>query len=215
MRFIHNTLRVSLPAGVFVSALFWSGLAQAQPAAYESQVYSNFTENIDYSISFPTAGTHDYVPRVSFLGIKADTYHGLNEKFKIGLSLSWIYFSDEADGTFQVNQATVTGKRFTAVDAFPILFMGRFTPNENNRVMPYVEAGLGPMYGMRRGNIGVIGLDSSGWQFALAGEAGVAVFKNPGSYGVKLGARYVGGFGSDAIPAISYLSINIGLIAPF
>ncbi len=71
------------------------------------------------------------------------------------------------------------------------------------------------MYGMYRGNIGVLGLDKSGWQFALAAEGGVAFFRKEGPGGLKLAARYVGGFGNDAISSISFLSFSIGLMNAF
>jgi hypothetical protein len=177
---------------------------------------SDYVASLDYIFSVPTAGTRDFTSNPSFLGFGVESYNKTAEQFGVGVSMSWLYFSEEKDGTFQIDTATVSGKRFTSVDAFPILVMGRYVPTAKQQITPYIGGGLGPMFGMRRGSIGVFGLDSTGWQLAFAGEGGVVFFQQDGgNYGLKLGVRYVGGLGSDAIPAISYLSFSIGMASSF
>jgi hypothetical protein len=176
---------------------------------------SNYTGSLDYVFSIPTMGTHDFTPSVSFLGVAIESFRKTSEKFGLGFSFSWIYFKDEQTGTFPVQGATVTGTRFSAIDAFPFLLMGRVIPTSKKQLTPFIGGGLGPMWGMRRGNIGVFGLDNTGWQFALAGELGVTIQRAEGVGGLRLAARYTGGFGSDAIPAISYISLHIGIIGAF
>lgn len=171
---------------------------------------------LDYVISFPTADSNDFSSNTSFRGIGFEALWMSTPNLGLGFSVRWIYFYEKIDSqTSTIGNVTVTGRQLRATDAIPMLlhgkwFFGDSKSEEGRNLEPYFGLGVGSIYGRRELEVGILADNHYGWQFALAPEVGIQLSSWGRGTGVRLGLRYDAGFGSDAIPGISYLSLNIG-----
>lgn len=205
-----------------ISLLFAAVLLGAEiPASAAELEYSGLSLpkfSLSYSVSFPTAGTANFLDNsASFVGFGGDW----NEEIKStplywGFSLRWLYFRNVDDkGTFTTGTTTATGRLYRSVDSFPIALTLKYTvPSGEGRFLPYIGLGAGTIYGMRELAIGALSQNEYGWQFLLAPEAG-AVYKVSSMNSALFSVRYDAGFGSDAIAAISNVSLSIGVGSNF
>ncbi|MFL5813584.1 MAG: hypothetical protein ACJ763_08405 [Bdellovibrionia bacterium] len=177
--------------------------------------------SLSYIVSFPTASTADFLGNaVSYrgLGIEWNAPTGLDDLYW-GFSLRWLYFRhDEDNESITSGNTTVTGRIYRSVDSFPISLNLKypFKVSSSSRVQPFIGLGVGTTYGRRELNVGAYSQNQYGWQFLMAPEAGTEVkFSRTGETRGFFNVRYDAGFGSDAISAISNLSLAIGIASNF
>lgn len=165
-----------------------------------------------YIISAATAGTHDFISNASFLGFGLDWGHYINDRASVGFSLRWNRFYQEDDrATYDVENATITGKQYKSINMLPLFPRAKLdlVAGQSN-IVPYVQIGLGPMYGQKYRSIGNYNYNDFGWQFGFAPEVGIALRSVYGSTGALFSVRYDAGLGSDAFPAYSAFNFSIG-----
>jgi len=166
-----------------------------------------------YIISLATASTHDFVSNASFLGFGLDWGHYLSNRASIGFNVRWHRFYQEDDReTHEIENAAITGKQYKLQSMLPLFPRIKFDlgSGESN-IVPYVQLGLGPMYGQKYLTIGNFNSNNFGWQFGFAPEVGVYVRTGYGSTGALFSVRYDAGLGTDAFPAYSAFNFSIGL----
>jgi hypothetical protein len=199
---------------LLAAVLLMSTLAMAQGP-------STYTSMLSYLISVPTAGTNDFIGNVSFRGLGFETAGRPGTKgIGFAFSIRWIYFNESLENvTSTIDNVTVNGNQYRSVDAVPILLHARYElGKESSLTRPFVSVGFGPMYGYHQHLAGPFTFNEYGWQFDIAGEAGVLFppfGDNPQGAGMILSARYDAGLGTDDLAAISFLSFQVGLAFGF
>jgi hypothetical protein len=166
-----------------------------------------------YIIAIPTAGTRDFISNASFLGFGLDWGHYLHPQVSLGLSLRWQRFYQEDDrATYEADNATITGKQYKAFNNLPIFprIKYDFSVGPDSSIVPYIQLGLGPMYGQRYREVGAYTGNNFGWQFGFGPEIGIYWRAIYGKTGALFSVRYDAGLGTDAIPAFSAFNFSIG-----
>jgi outer membrane protein len=214
--------RVSLQLALFVFVLCQLSFIDLKPTYAQeassdtslSDVKGKSEYTATYIVALPTAGTHDFISRASFLGFGFDYGHYINDRMSLGIEFRWNRLFQEDDrATYQTDEAAITGKQYKAINIFPILPRFKFDliTDPANKWVPYLELGLGPVYGQKYRTVGNFNFNNYGWQFAFAPEVGVYVRSLYGSTGALLSIRYDVGLGTDAFPAYSAFNFSIGI----
>jgi hypothetical protein len=216
MRLIPILLLTLTLSGALSSA---SAIAAEPGSEATEQKLSRFS--LSYIVSFPTASTADFLSN-------AISYRGLGVEWNApiastplywGLSLRWLYFRHNEDQeSITSGNTTVTGRIYRSVDSFPIALHLKypFLTKSNSRFLPFIGLGIGSTYGRKELDVGAFSQNQYGWQFLMAPEVGTQIkFSKHGEANGFFNVRYDAGFGSDAIGAISNLSLAIGVASTF
>lgn len=199
---MRTRILIALATAATVSTL-------AEPAQAAGASKSDTT--ISYVLSVPTAGTHDFLSNVSFLGLGIEGGNYLTDNFNLGVSLRWVRYSqNNGRQTVTTDNGAITGEQQKAINMFPLMAKARYETSQEGTV-PYIALGVGALYGQRYNNVGSFSSNQYGWQFGLAPEIGLFQDKLLGQTGAAVAVRYDAGFGTDAMPAYSALSFSIGL----
>ena len=92
----------------------------------------------------------------------------------------------------------------------PILAVGDYYFNPEEKLSPFVGLGIGTFYNIATTDLGQYSFETRAWQFCLAPEAGVrAKFETVSGF---LSLRYNNNFESSDLEGQSFLSLNIGLM---
>jgi hypothetical protein len=167
-----------------------------------------------YIVAFSTAGTHDFISNVSFAGLGLEWGHYVTQNLSLGLSTRWNRFYQEDDRqTYQVQNAAITGKQYKALNVYPIFPKAKFDFDMGHEtpLVPFIQIGLGPIYGQKYRTVGNYTFNDFGWQFGFAPEVGVIWRSAYKPLGALFSVRYDVGLGTDAIPAYSAFNLTLGI----
>jgi hypothetical protein len=177
--------------------------------------------SLSYIVSFPTASTADFLSNaVSYRGLGVEWDAPIHSTpLYWGLSLRWLYFRHNEDQeSVTSGNTTVTGRIYRSVDSFPIALHLKYPilAAADSRILPFIGLGIGTIYGRKELDVGAYSQNQYGWQFLMAPEVGAQInLSKHNEVDGFFNVRYDAGFGSDAIGAISNLSLAIGIASSF
>ncbi len=209
---LASILAFFLALAVLLGTPHWTSAAESHEQNEKLSLLS-----LSYVVSFPTASTANFLDNsVSYrgLGLEWDSPLGLDNLYW-GLSLRWLYLRHNEDqGSLTVGNTTATGKIYRSIDSFPLAVHLKYPimAASSSKILPFIGLGIGTIYGRRELDIGALTQDEFGWQFLMAPEVGTLYKFSPNSpLHAFFNVRYDAGFGSDAINAISNLSLALGI----
>lgn len=168
-------------------------------------------QGLTYSMAVPMAGTEDYINAGSYRGVNYEGLHELSPKFAIGWLFGWNVFHTELrNETYTQDNLTITGNQFRYQNEFPMLVRGFYLFGQPAGIRPYLGAGIGVIYNVRRTDIGLYSLKTDAWHFSMSPELGILIpFR--GSY-LTTSIRYNYGVKARDLDAQSYISFNLGFM---
>lgn len=168
-------------------------------------------QGLSYSMAVPLGGTQDYIDAGSFRGMNYEGYHELSSKFAIGWLFGWNVFKSELrNETYTQDNVTITGNQFRYQNEFPMLVRGMFLLGAPAGIRPYVGAGIGVIYNVRRTDIGLYSIEKNAWHFAMAPEMGILIPVRESI--ITASVRYNYAVKAKDLGQQSYVSFNLGFM---
>jgi hypothetical protein len=168
-------------------------------------------QGLTYSMAVPLAGTQDYINAGSYRGVNYEGLHELTPKFAIGWLFGWNVFNTELrNETYTQDNLTITGNQFRYQNEFPMLVRGLYLFGQPAGIRPYLGAGIGVIYNVRRTDIGLYSIKTDAWHFSMSPELGIMIPLR-GSY-LTTSIRYNYGVKARDLDAQSYISFNLGFM---
>jgi outer membrane protein len=185
-------------------------LIPLQIFAQDGYTYHGLT----YSMAVPMSGTEDYINAGSYRGMNYEGYHELTPKLAVGWLFGWNVFDIELKNeTYVRDNVTVTGNQFRYQNEFPMLVRGMYLFGAPAGVRPFIGAGIGVIYNIRRTDIGLYSVKTDAWHFSMAPEIGIMIPVRESL--ITSGVRYNYGVKAADLGQQAYISFNLGImIAP-
>jgi hypothetical protein len=168
-------------------------------------------QGLSYSMADPLAGTQDYIDAGSFRGINYEGFRELSPKFAVGWLFGWNVFKSELNNeTYIRDNVTIHGNQYRYQNEFPMLIRGLYLLGAPAGIRPYIGAGLGTIYSLRRTDIGLYSIKKDAWHFAVAPELGVMIPVRESK--ISASVRYNYGVRAGELGEQSYVSFNLGFM---
>jgi hypothetical protein len=166
---------------------------------------------LTYSMAVPMSGTEDYINAGSYRGMNFEGYRELKPKFAVGWLFGWNVFHTELrNETYVKDNLTITGNQFRYQNEFPMLARGLYLFGVPAGIRPFIGAGVGVIYNIRRTDIGLYSLKTDAWHFSVAPEIGINI--PVGESQITAGVRYNYGVKAGDLGEQSYISFNLGFM---
>ncbi len=172
-------------------------------------VYTNLT----YNMSVPVGNTADFISKTSFRGFTVNVGRFVTDNVAVDIRFSWNTFyeaRDLATYTSEDGTASVTGKQYKYINAFPMTAGARYVLNPNSDFSPYFAGGLGAYKINERTDMGIYYVEDMIWHFGFYPEIGF-VYDFSYSTGLNVYARYDYAFKTQDATAHSFIVFGIGL----
>ena len=170
---------------------------------------------LDYSISYPSADTKEYISDPSYRGISVETRSLIRPNLSAGILLGWHSFEQNSEEPVTVGNTVISGENTRRLRTYPFMLNSYFYLGKEHGFRPYLGINAGAYFIAQEVEAGGMKYDKGNWQFGVIPQAG---FLAPlGWYAnLHLNARYNYAFKSgESISgegmAQSYWSFNIGL----
>lgn len=170
---------------------------------------------LDYSISFPTADTKEYISDPSYRGIFVESRALIRPNLSAGILLGWHSFQQTTDQPLTVKNGVVSGEHTRWLRSYPFMLNAHFYLGREQGFRPYLGMNAGAYFITQTVETGNTELDKGVWHLGVMPEAGFLIpvgwFAN-----LHLNARYNYAFKSaESISgspvAQSYWSASLGL----
>ena len=169
---------------------------------------------VQYAINFPLGNTNDYIGEPSFRGISLDYRYHIMSNVAVGVGTGWYTFYERRDYDTYNNDdgsLSISGIQYRYINSLPILFVGDYYFSPDEKLSPFVGLGIGVTYNEVNTEMGQYYVDIDTWQFSLAPEVGVKIATGAEVSGY-LSVRYNNAFETSDLDAMSYLTLNVGLM---
>ena len=169
----------------------------------------NSVFGIAWGLSVPTGDTNDFISNISFRGASAEWRNFYMRDAAYGINIGWNVFNDTDDSTVNFENAAVTGKRWSYINAVPV-YGGWFKYFSDDKRSSRFFAGMnaGGAWIERRMDVGFVSIQEDNWHFAVAPEVGWQLPWD--SFLGYVGARYHYAFKAGNMEAQQWLEIKIG-----
>ena len=169
----------------------------------------NSVFGIAWGISVPTGDTNDFISKVSFRGASAEWRNFYMRDAAYGINIGWNVFNDTDDSTVNFENAAVTGKRWSYINAVPV-YGGWFKYFSDDKRSSRFFAGInaGGAWIEKRMDVGFVSIQEDNWHFAVAPEVGWQLPWD--SFLGYVGARYHYAFKAGNMEAQQWLEFKIG-----
>lgn len=178
-------------------------------------VYSAFAQStftVEYSMSFGTGDTKDYISSPSFRGFAMEYKRYVSPKLSVGGEVSWnVFYERRAFDTYTAGTISLSGVQYRYINAVPIMLNVNYHLKPGEKINPFVGLGIGAMSMNRYTTQGVYALTQDTWNFGLKPELGVLI-NTSGAMDILLTGKYYYGFEAGDLPAQSYFAFNIGFV---
>ena len=185
---------------IALSVLFLALTANAQEVIWK----------LTYDVGIPFADTKEFADQTSWRGLTLDFDRFVGDKLALGMAFSWSTFVQKyPDSYYEREEILLHGTQVRYINNIPLTARISYYQPVSNLDL-FGSLGVGTVWQETRREIGTYAFVGSYWQFALVPELGVLI---PAGFKTILTAkvRYVSGFKTDSAPALSYLSIGLGL----
>lgn len=141
-------------------------------ASYSQSLYS-----MNYTMSFGSGETADFISSASFRGFTFEGRGFVSDQFSLGGLFTWSTFYEKLAGeSYTQGYTTITGTQYRYINAYPILFQAHWYSNDDSfEPRLYLGGGLGPYKIDQRLNAGVWTVQENNWHFGLSPEVGLLV----------------------------------------
>ncbi|HYX37753.1 MAG TPA: hypothetical protein VE954_32020 [Oligoflexus sp.] len=191
--------KIHATSGIFVLALCIDTSASAE----QSQV------TLEYPMTIPYGEIADFISENSYQGFGFSSFFGSASNMSWGFSFQWIgWDEDENLATYQQNGATFSGSESREINAYPLLFQGRYEL-ARGPVVPYVGLGLGPAYVEQDQRLGFLHETEYSTQGVYAPEAGL--YLNLDSLVLGAGAQYLDSFTATTGAELQGLTVRLAV----
>jgi hypothetical protein len=168
-------------------------------------------QGLTYSMSVPMVGTEDYIDAGSYRGINYEGYHELSPKIAVGWLFGWnVFHAELRNETYTNDNVTITGNQFRYQNEFPMLVRGMYLFGQPGAIRPWMGAGIGVIYNVRRTDIGLYSLKTDAWHFSMSPELGLMI--PVGEAYITTSIRYNYGVKARELGQQSYFSFNLGFM---
>lgn len=169
----------------------------------------NSVFGVAWGVSVPTGDTKDFISKVSFRGASAEWRNFYMRDAAYGINIGWNVFNESDDSTVSFENAAVTGKRWSYINAVPI-YGGWFKYFSDDKRSSRFFAGFnaGGAWIERRMDVGFVSISEDNWHFAVAPEIGWQLPWD--SFLGYVGARYHYAFKAGNMEAQQWLEFKIG-----
>jgi len=173
---------------------------------------NNYTyQGLTYSMSVPLGNIEEYINAGSYRGINYEGYHELKPRFAFGWLFGWNVFHTELrNETYTQDNLTITGNQFRYQNEFPMLARAMYLLGTPEGIRPYVGAGIGVIYNIRRTDIGLYSIKKDAWHFSISPEIGIMIPVRESL--ITTSVRYNYGVKAGELEAPSYISFNMGFM---
>lgn len=139
-------------------------------AGYSQSIYS-----MNYTMSFGSGETADFISSASFRGFTFEGRGFVSDQFSLGGLFTWSTFYEKLAGeTYTQGFTTITGTQYRYINAYPILFQAHWYSNDDEfEPRAYLGGGLGPYKMDQRLNAGVWSIQENHWHFGFSPEVGL------------------------------------------
>ncbi len=138
--------------------------------------FGQFTyTNLTYNMSVPVGTTGDFISKTSFRGFTFNVGRFVTDNLAAEIRFSWNTFYETRDFetyTTEDGTASVTGKQFKYINAFPMTGGVRYVLNPNSDFSPYFAGGLGAYKINERTDMGIYYVEDMIWHFGMYPEIG-------------------------------------------
>jgi hypothetical protein len=166
-----------------------------------------------YAVSFPMAGTNDFVNKISLRGLMLDYRYHPSPEIAIGFSSGLLTFYDQKKHHMDNPDggSSISGTQYRYLNSVPFLFVADYYSHAEELLSRFVGIGVGTTYNRADEKMAHFHARTNAWQFTVAPEAG---FRFGYDFGLSayLSVRYTNSFGTRSVSNQSYVSLNIGLM---
>ncbi|MCB2222456.1 MAG: hypothetical protein KQI35_18885 [Bacteroidetes bacterium] len=184
-----------------VAALMITAVASSQ------SLYS-----FDYTVSFGSGETADYIQSPSFRGITFEGRGFITDQVSLGGLFTWTTFYEELAGaTFTYESAALTGTQYRYINAYPLLFQAHYyLGTDDLEPRAYLGGGFGAYKINQRTNMGVWSVEENNWHFGLSPEVGILLPVSFDTY-LNVSFRYHYVFKAKETIDHSWFGLSLGL----
>ena len=166
---------------------------------------------LNYSMAVPMGGINEFINAGSFRGVNYEGYYEISPKLALGWLVGWnVFHTKLRNETYTNDNFTITGNQYRYQNEFPMLVRGMYLFGIQDGIRPYVGAGTGVIYNVRRTDIGLFSVKKDAWHFTLAPEIGIYI--PVGESLITSSIRYNYGVKARDIGQQSYFSFNLGFL---
>ena len=153
--------------------------------------YAQSLYSFDYTMSFGTGKTGDYIQNPSFRGITFEGRGFIDDNVSLGGLFTWSTFYESLSGeTYTQGTATLTGNQYRYINAYPMLFQAHYyMGNDDLEPRLYLGGGTGAYRINQRVDFGVYSVEERNWHFGFSPEVGLLVPVSFDSY-LNVSFRY-------------------------
>ena len=163
-------------------------------------------------MGFGTGDLGDFIDKPSFRGFAIDYRRMVQPDIGVGFDAGWnVFYSEESDGIYTVENLSVSGKQFRYNNQVPLLVAVDYYMNNDDGITPFAGFGIGTMYSKRNTDMGQYTIEEDAWHFAVRPEIGILYEMNEGmSFSVT--GKYYMGFEAGDLDAQNYFALNFGFV---
>lgn len=186
-----------------------TNLTEISVNSFGQSIYTNLT----YNMSVPVGNTSDFISKTSFRGFAVNVGSFVTDNLAVDLRFSWSVFYEAKDFETYISDdgtASVTGKQFKYINAFPLTAGVRYVLNSSSDFSPYFAGGLGAYKINERVDMGIYSDEDRFWHFGFYPEIGF-VFDIPYNTCLNVYARYDYALKTQDATSHSFLVFGIGL----
>jgi hypothetical protein len=167
--------------------------------------YTIFT----YNTALPTGEMRDFITDFSWLGFTFESKWFIrgSDRLTLGFNLSWQSFYQRAQGTWTIENVTVTGTQQRYIDAVPIMLTSNI--HFGDWIRPYVGLQAGGAWVLQRLAVGINVYDESKWHWALAPNLGLLI--PVGNIYLAVDSKYYYIFPASDTSSFAYWTYSAGL----
>jgi hypothetical protein len=168
--------------------------------------------SFQYSMGLGTGDMADFNSSYSFRGAMLEWRKFVTPTVGVGIDVGWnTFYKKVPNESYTQGNATLTGKQYRYQNTFPMLAVGNYYFNPDQKLRPFAGLGLGTMYNVRDTQMYVYSLEQDAWHFVMCPQAGI-LYELGFSTQLYVGLKYnIGLQSGDFDNGQSYLAINVGL----
>lgn len=169
----------------------------------------NLSLGVALDLTVPLGKTSDFIGSASIQGLSLDLRYYAWGNIGIGAGVALDSLSKKSTETATWENAAITGTQVRELSYTPITLKGYYAWREQQRLIPYVAAGLGAARAVKRLTAGISSLAEASWHFAIVPEAGLQIPVGPTLILTNVRLNYLPP--SAGVPEHLFANLSLGL----
>lgn len=164
---------------------------------------------IAWNPSIPVGNTADFAGGFAWRGANLEWRNYVRSDLAVGADFGWNVLTDNFEGTVTQNGVSVTGKKWTYINALPLHVTAfKYFGTDRREMRWYAGMGAGANWMEYRQDVASYSFQDSQWHFALAPEVGVQMPWN--SWVGYFGLRYQHAFAAGDFDTQGWFDVKVG-----